>query len=63
MLVTPIMMTEVSDVRYFANEGLALSWYCTLPAKIAIEDVSGVRGIHERILVRSKSIWSTTIFN
>lgn len=53
VLVTPTMMTGGSDGRYFANEGLALSWYRILPARIAIEDISGLHGVNERMLVSS----------
>lgn len=53
VLVTPTLMTGGSDGRYLAAEGLALSWYRILPAKIAIEDVAGIHGPNERMLVNS----------
>ncbi len=53
VLVTPCMMTGGSDGRYFANAGLVQSWYRTLPAKIAIDDIAGVHGVNERLLVSS----------
>ena len=53
VLVTPTLMTGGSDGRYFAAEGLALSWYRILPAKIAVEDIEGVHGVDERMLVSS----------